>query len=74
MSEWQPIETAPVGVRLLLWWRPIDGNKHAETSLIGQVCYGEYEGQWWNDQRGAYQDLWHITHWKLLPEPPEDKS
>lgn len=78
--EWQPIETAPVGVRLLFWWRPIDGNKHAEACVTGSLCYGydathghitgEKTGKWWNDQLGKEQDVWHLTHWMPLPEAP----
>jgi len=70
MAEWQPIETAPVGTRLLFWWRPIgDNNKYAEAVVIGSLPYPP-TGQWWNDQAGRHQDIWHLTHWMPLPEPP----
>ncbi len=70
-TKWQPIETAPVGKRLIFWWRPIDGNPYAETVVIGQLSYGEHEGQWWSDS-ARYQDAWHLTRWMQLPTKPED--
>lgn len=70
MSEWQPIETAPLEKTVLLWWRPIDDNPWAEACVIGQVSAHE-PGKWWNGQRGEYQDLWHVTHWMPLPPGPE---
>lgn len=69
MNVWQPIETAPKDVSLLLWWRPIAPNKAAETVVIGQVSSYE-RGKWWNGQTAKYQDLWHITHWMPLPDAP----
>lgn len=69
MGEWQPIETAPLGKSVLLWWRPIDPNPYAEDVVIGTVSSHE-PGMWWNGQRGEYQKLWHVTHWMPLPERP----
>lgn len=86
MSTWQSINTAPVGVEVLLWWRPkadpaypkspeaksvLSDNKYAEQCVIGQVSEHE-EGQWWNGQRGEYQDIWHVTHWMPLPKSPTE--
>lgn len=53
-------------------------NKYAECSVIGQVCWhdgmltGEKPNTWWNGQRQEEQDIWHITHWMPLPEPPRN--
>lgn len=71
VTEWQPINTAPVSKELLLWWRPINDNKYAESVVIGTVCYGGLDDKWWNSQRGEYQDIWHITHWMLMPSAPQ---
>lgn len=67
--EWQPIETAPLDKSVLLWWRPINENPHAEIVVIGHVSSHE-PGKWWNGQRGEYQDIWHVTHWAPLPAGP----
>lgn len=73
-QSWQKIETAPVGTRLMFWWRPVsDDNPHAEAVVIGSLPYPP-TGQWWNDQTGAHQDIWHLTHWMGLPEPPEGRG
>lgn len=63
--EWQPIETAPLDTRILLWWRPIDDNPYAETVVCGQISSYE-QGKWFND-RSEYQDAWHVTAWMPLP-------
>ena len=67
---WQPIETAPRGKWLQLWWRPKTENHYAETVVIGQVS--DSTQTWWNGQRGEHQDIWHITHWRPLPAPPSE--
>jgi len=71
VSEWQPIETAPKDKQVMLWWRPKSPNRHAEAVVIGQISSWE-EGKWWNSQRGEYQGIWHITHWRPVPEAPAD--
>lgn len=68
---WQPIDTAPIGKTILLWWTPIDDNKYAEAAVIGQVSEHE-KGMWWNGQRAEYETLARITHWLPLPEVPTD--
>ena len=73
MSDWKPIETAPQGTSILLWWRPVNGNIYAETAVLGQIGYGDHKGEWWNC-RGEYQDVWHLTHWMPLPDPPIDSK
>jgi hypothetical protein len=78
MNEWQPIDTAPPGVRLLLWWIPVDGNVYAETCILGQLSDskpgmywdGQYPGRDWEK---GYKSLDRITHWMLPPERPADR-
>lgn len=69
-TTWFPIETAPKGARILLWWTPVDVNPFAECAIIGQVSAFE-PGRYWDGQRGAYDDLERITHWMPLPMGPE---
>ena len=67
--DWQPIETAPLDKRLLLWWVPSDPNQWAEACVIGEISSHE-EGQWYSGTTGTYQDIKHITHWSPLPDKP----
>ncbi len=85
MSDWQPIDTAPAGERVLMWWRPradpeyrarrpeaaspLSDNRYAECCVIGEVS-GYEKGKWWDGRDGQYQDLWHVTHWRPLPNGP----
>lgn len=74
MSEWQPIETAPVGVRVRLgWWED-----HAEWTAMGDPMKWKSRdgvawvqvGRWLFKRvvRGDYAD--RATHWMPLPAPP----
>jgi hypothetical protein len=62
MSEWQPIETAPLdGTHILLIFRWAYRNKHIA------------EG-WYSDNADDWMTRWgtvHATHWMPLPQPPE---
>lgn len=70
MSEWQPIDTAPRNVPILV----TDGNvvvalKRAKHVLDDEwpdpVGFGGYEWEWgfqWSD----------LTHWMPLPDPPQE--
>ncbi len=76
--QWQPIVTAPIGVNILMWWTPVDGNKYAESAIIGQISTYE-NGKYWDpfhnsvDYREGYKDLNRITHWQPLPPPPGEE-
>ncbi len=72
-EEWKPISTAPINKSVLLWWIPITPNPPAEAVTIGQVS-GYEPGKWWHSQRGEYQDLKHVTHWRPLPAPPDKET
>lgn len=63
-TRWQPIETAPRdGTQILAWfapdWRPAG---YAIVSWSGCWCY---------DGGGAGPSCEGVTHWMLLPCPPE---
>jgi hypothetical protein len=70
-SEWQPIETAPRGGKLLLLW-------NADIQWIGYVLNDGQSDTWFNWFPG---ELWSgaspfdgyrmPTHWMPLLEPPD---
>ena len=64
MSEWQPIETAPLlaGTRVLLAMR--DGEV-----LLGQIM--SHSPRWCIDYDGEPLPPMDVTHWMPLPEPPK---
>jgi hypothetical protein len=70
---WEPMETAPVGKRLMFWWRPIGDNPYAEVAVFGQLCYGEEAGKWFSDA-GQYQSADHLTAWQFPPKAPDDRQ
>lgn len=59
MSEWQPIETAPKGNKLLLYG----------PDFYGYVSYDIHEVDGF--QNPTYWKLQGYTHWMPLPEPPK---
>ena len=61
MSEWQPIETAPMdGTPLLLWgWNDVQ---------VGWFCNDRDDDREWIN--ADYDDL-APTHWMPLPAPPQ---
>lgn len=85
--DWQPIETAPWGKWLLLWWVPVGDNPYAETVVKGQVVapddlYGPdpKPTKYWDgghagpkvDEEGC-KALDRITHWMPLPDRPASR-
>lgn len=68
MSEWQPIETAPLAKLVLMWhptWRqPWPGRLNGD------------DGASWIDTCEAEARGWqaHATHWMPLPQPPTSDS
>lgn len=70
LRQWQPIETAPLDKLVLCWWRPKTDNKYAECAITAVVSSHE-SGKYWD---GELHDLWHLTHWQPLPEPPQQRE
>jgi hypothetical protein len=79
MSEWQPIETAPEGEHILLYWQSGErGNGGMECAMIfredpisptGMSFWthgGPNAGIDWEPRDGEQP-----THWMPLPEPPK---
>jgi hypothetical protein len=58
MSEWQPIETAPADVDVLMgYWQ-----EWPERKWVYVLDYAQdTKGHWLKN---------HVTHWMPLPEPP----
>lgn len=61
MSEWQPIQTAPVDTEILVF--------HVDEFLgpMYRVVFNSCSGAW-SDGLDTYQP----THWMPLPEPPSE--
>ena len=58
-AGWQPIETAPIGTKILLGWSTHD------LRVVGLFL----QGQWVDAMEGStFQP--DPTHWQPLPEPP----
>ena len=65
MSEWQPIETAPIKERVLV----CDDFKDVMIS----ICF---DGVWYEDGTELHKTKMSIppTYWMPIPEPPKGKS
>jgi hypothetical protein len=63
MSEWQPIETAPFGERVLLGWR--HWRDWQWCMEVGPAISGWKRGNISNVSKHG-----SATHWMPLPEPP----
>lgn len=61
MSEWQPIETAPRNVRVLVWRKNEPGYERRRMDVDIYRA-----GVWWKSRRNMQP-----THWQPLPEPPQ---
>jgi hypothetical protein len=73
---WQPIETAPTEVRLLLWCA--DELSDPDNRMVKRpkgIVFGivtTYPGLP-NEPRGeGLSGQWTFTHWMPLPEPPAE--
>jgi hypothetical protein len=60
--QWQPIETAPDGVRVLLWLEP--------TRIA--MPFERRDGCWMGDDYPL--NMATATHWMPMPSPPEERS
>lgn len=63
MSNWQPIETAPLN-RYVLAWSEVDGCSVASYQGDGEWSDGR------TDQCGDLILLEEVTHWMPLPDRP----
>lgn len=65
MSDWMPIETAPIGEMVWLWsgaWRHAFPGRHCGNGEVWiDTCEPEAKG--WKG---------YATHWMPLPEPPKE--
>lgn len=71
MSEWQPIETAPKGTKVLVYSPDRCANCPPEA---GGAITAWHDGEYWCNGRletGEIAVLKHApTHWMPLPQPP----
>ena len=68
MSEWQPIETAPDGVKALI----TDGKEVTAAKIDRQLFKPDirFEGIMFSGHEWDWDfDIADITHWMPLPEP-----
>jgi hypothetical protein len=63
--SWQPIETAPHGVRVLLGWR--DWRDHAWCMEVAPASHG-----WRGVEVSTMSRHGSATHWMPLPPPPDE--
>jgi hypothetical protein len=69
VSKWQPIETAPLGVRIMLWCPEVQRKGEPHRFTFGYVVrFSDGERKVYGD--GMNGD-WLFTHWMPPPEPPE---
>ncbi len=75
MTEWKPIETAPLLAdenadpsKVLLW--VADGGARGTGEVTFGFCYRSTDGSIRSRANGYYGDF-NITHWMPLPEPPK---
>jgi len=64
MSEWQPIETAPKDVSVIVY---ADG-------VVGEASCPDATDRWWwaqTDEHDSWARPIYPTHWRPLPEPPK---
>lgn len=77
MQDWRPIDTLPLGRRVLMWWTPVNDNPLAEAAIIGEASIaGEnYLADDWKPTKywdgNDYKDLSRIKGWQPLPTLPK---
>ncbi len=69
-AKWLPIETAPKGVRILLWW------KHCtDGRAVGQwSADGDHEGWRCEGDKCLPKNQKDCTHWMPLPKGPSEEG
>ena len=85
MSEWQPIETAPKGQKLIAgffnvagYWRTIIAKYYPQNTLEWHEDFdpddeSEYAPEGWYEESETHENILPCspTHWMPLPSPPE---
>lgn len=65
--NWQPIETAPKDVLVLMFERQPEFLSSVDA-LVGIVFAGWWDGEGWRNNLDQQEQA--PTHWMPLPEPP----
>jgi hypothetical protein len=71
---WQPIETAPIDTRVLLWCADLTfDNGVKEKRPVGAVfgVVRPYPGLENKAYATGFSGDWEFTHWHPLPDPPD---
>lgn len=61
MSGWQPVDTAPLNTRVLIW----DGSFHYIAKNI------QSGGYWIAEVPDGHYRVFSASHWMPLPTPPD---
>jgi hypothetical protein len=72
MSEWHPIETAPMDGTIILLWPFIDFGEPGKKDTV-HVTAGLFAEEWENWFDLNSQELFIPTHWMTLPAPPAEE-
>lgn len=83
--EWQPIENAPKGRKLIVgyWnplgnWRSVMGRYYLDGTLESETDESGFAPEGWYEETEAYEYLMPLdqepTHFQFLPAPPEVKQ
>lgn len=78
--SWQPIETAPMNRRILLWWRTCREPHIGQWDIDEE--YDQRPKSWKSPEEGwrncgdqcIPRNQSDCTHWMPLPSPPESQS
>lgn len=66
MSEWRPIETAPLGTPVLIWMPDFDHYYMGCVPLVAMKAGSKWLADMGQNKPGL------ATHWMPLPAPPDD--
>jgi len=82
MSEWQPIDTAPKGMKVLAGyfneagkWRTVTATYYEDGTLDSHEDQHEsgYAPEGWYEESETHEEIMRMTtptHWQPLPAPP----
>jgi hypothetical protein len=69
--EWQPIETAPKGRRVLVFMPPLPHDDDPGMVVVAMQSKS-FTGWWWDDENDDLRV--NPTHWQPLPDRPLSSS